>query len=228
MRRLTKMTPAEKKLGWFYWAFQLVLLPVILVLLNNHFGSPMTETELNLLFFVLNFVLLLLIFHKFIFHSCKTGILRPFRTLRWAFFGFGLYWLCSLGVGWLILDLNPEFVNVNDQSIFLMLEENYSLTVLGTVLLAPVAEELLYRGLIFGTLYERSKLLAYIASTLLFALVHIVGYITIYDLPTLLLCLLQYLPAGLCLGFAYARTGSILTPILAHIAVNQIAISSAR
>lgn len=228
MRRLTKMTSTEKKLGWFYWAFQLVLLPVILVILNEHFGSPMTEMELNLLFFVLNFILLLLIFHKFIFHSCKTGILRPFRTLRWAFFGFGLYWLCSLAVGWLILDLNPDFVNVNDQSIFLMLEENYSLTVLGTVLLAPVAEELLYRGLIFGTLYERSKLLAYVLSTLLFAVVHVVGYVSIYEPMTLLLCLLQYLPAGLCLGFAYARTGSILTPILAHIAVNQIAISSAR
>lgn len=228
MRRLTTLTPAEKKLGWFYWAFQLLLLPVILPLLNDQFGSPMTETELNLLFFVLNFVLLLLILHKFIFHSCKAGVLRPFHTLRWAIFGFALYWIYSFAVSWLILYLDPDFVNANNQYIFQMTEENYALTVLGTVLLAPVAEELMYRGLIFGTLYERSKLLAYVLSTLLFAAVHIAGYISIYDPRTLLLCLLQYLPAGLCLGLAYAKTGSILTPILAHIAINQVAISTMR
>ena len=222
------MTSVEKKLGWFYWAFQLLLLPVILNILNDHFGSPVTETELNLLFFVLNFVLLLLIFHRFIFLSCKTGILRPFRTLRLALFGFVLYWVCCYAVGHLILKLDPNFVNVNDQHIFQMTKENYSFTVLGTVLLAPVAEELLYRGLIFGTLYERSALLAYILSTLLFAMVHVVGYIGAYEPMTLLLCLLQYLPAGLCLGFAYARTGSILAPILAHIAINQVAILSMR
>lgn len=228
MRRLTPLTPAEKKLGWFYWAFQLVLLPVILTILNTHYGSPLTEMELNLLFFALNFVLLLLIFHKFIFNSCKTGILRPFRTLRWAIFGFALYWIYSFAAGWLILYLDPDFVNANNQHIFDMSQENYALTVLGTVLLAPVAEELMYRGLIFGVLYERSKILAYVLSTLLFAMVHVAGYISIYDPKTLLLCLLQYLPAGLCLGAAYAKTGSILAPVLAHIAINQVAISTMR
>lgn len=228
MNRLVSMTPAEKKLGWFYWVFQLLVLPVALVLLNNHFGAPLTETELNLLFFGLNFLLLVLIFHKFIFHSCKKGILRPFRTLRLALFGFLLYMLCSYLVSEFILRQYPDFINLNDDSIFGMLDENYSLTILGVVVLAPIAEELLYRGLIFGSLYSHSKLLAYLVSTVVFAAVHIAGYITVYQPLELLLSLLQYLPAGLCLGWVYARSGSVLTPILAHIAVNQIAISVTR
>lgn len=228
MNKLVSMSPAEKKLGWFYWAFQLLILPVAIVLLNSHFGMPLTETEVNLLYFGLNFLPLVLIFHKFIFHSCKAGLTRPLRTLWFALIGFVLYMLCSYAANWLVFYLEPDFVNMNDDSIFLMLEENYSLTVLGVVLLAPIAEELMYRGLIFGTLYSRSRFLAYLVSALLFAVVHVAGYITLYEPFELLLCTLQYLPAGLCLGWAYTRTGSILTPVLIHITVNQIAISTMR
>ena len=224
MNRLVSMSPAEKKLGWFYWAFQLLVFPVVLVILNNYFGAPLTETELNLLFFGLNFLLLLLIFHKFTFHSCKAGILRPLRTLWFAFMGFVLYSVCNYGVNRLILDRFPDFANINDTSIFNMLDENYSLTVIGVVFLAPIAEELLYRGLIFGSVRPYSKLLAYIVSSVLFAAIHVAGYITVYEPMELALCMLQYLPAGLCLGWAYSRSGSILSPILAHIAVNQFAV----
>lgn len=228
MNRLVSMSPVEKKLGWIYWAFQLLLLPVIIVLLNVYFGAPLTETEVNLLYFGLNFLLLLLIFHKFIFHSCRTGLTRPLRTVWFALIGFILYMICSYIANWAVFYLQPDFVNINDGSIFLMLEENYSITVLGVVILAPIAEELMYRGLIFGALYSRCRILAYLVSALLFAVIHVVGYITVYEPFELLLCTLQYLPAGLFLGWAYARSGSILTPILIHITVNQIAISAMR
>lgn len=228
MNRLIQMTPTEKKLGWFYWAFQLLLLPVILVLLNDHFGAPMTETELNFLFFALNFVLLLLIFHKFVFHSCGVGLRRPLRTLWSAALGFLLYQLASAIAGYMILRLQPDFINANNEAIYDMLDEQYTLIFLGTVVLAPIAEELMYRGLIFGSLYSRSRLLAYAVSSCVFAFVHIDGYITVYDTTTILLCLLQYLPAGLCLGWAYARSGSILAPALAHVLVNLISVNAMR
>ena len=53
-----------------------------------------------------------------------------------------------------------------------------------------------------------------------FALVHVVGYIGSYDALTLLLCFLQYLPAGYCLAWCYSNTGTIVTPILMHMIVN--------
>lgn len=226
--KLTSLLPVEKKLGWFYWAFQLLLLPVVLTLLNDHFGQPMTQTELNLLFFLVNFLLLLLILLRFFFRSCGAGLTRPFRTLRWAILGAVLYFACSYGIGYLISQYKPDFSNVNDQTIFAMSAEYYIPTLVGTVILAPITEELLYRGIIFGTLDQHSRLLAYIVSTVLFAAVHVVGYVTLYDIPTLLLCFAQYLPAGLCLGLAYSRSGSILTPILAHILINYVAMTYGR
>ena len=222
------MTAMEKKLGWFYWAFQLLVLPVALTLLNEHFGEPLTETELNFLFFYLNALLLAAMLHKYILVSCSYGITHPFRTLRVAVVWFGIYWLLSMAVSHVALELDPEFTNANDASIADMAAEGYTLTAIGTVFLAPIAEEIMYRGVIFGSIYHRSKLLAYIVSVVLFAAVHLVGYITVYEPAQLLLGFLQYLPAGLCLGFAYARSGSILAPVLMHIAINQIGISAMR
>ena len=67
-----------------------------------------------------------------------------------------------------------------------------------------------------------SKLLAYALSTVIFAMIHISGYIGIYDAKLLFCCFLQYIPAGLCLAWAYARADSIFAPILMHMAINVI------
>jgi len=229
MRKLPiKLTGPELKLGLVYWALQLLVLPAALPMAMEHFGWDWTPMEQNFVFFVLNFGILLLILHKFVFASCLHGITHPFRTLRFAFFGFVLYYLSSIGISHLIGYLHPEFANVNDASFAPMVAEEYTLAAIGTVVLVPVAEELMYRGLIFGGLHDRSPLLAYLVSTALFAAIHVMGYIGAYDPLTLGLCFLQYVPAGLFLARAYLRSGSILTPILIHAAVNQIAISSMR
>ena len=44
----------------------------------------------------------------------------------------------------------------------------------------------------------------------------------------LALCLLQYLPAGLCLAVAYEKSDSILCPILMHTVINAIGVYAMR
>jgi membrane protease YdiL (CAAX protease family) len=46
------------------------------------------------------------------------------------------------------------------------------------------------------------------------------GYIGQPPHSALMLCLLQYIPAGLCLCWAYERSGSLLAAILVHAATN--------
>ena len=60
----------------------------------------------------------------------------------------------------------PDFSNVNDTSIMELTQQNYTLMAIGTVLLVPVVEETLYRGVVFGSLYKRSRVAAYTVSTL--------------------------------------------------------------
>ena len=94
--------------------------------------------------------------------------------------------------------------------------------------LAPVAEEMLYRGLIFRELSQTSKAAAYLVSMAAFAAIHVLGYIGSEDLGRLVLCFIQYLPAGLCLAWTYTKADNIVAPIVVHAIVNAVAIGALR
>ena len=119
-------------------------------------------------------------------------------------------------------------MNVNDNAINSMVSQNMPLMFIGAVILAPVTEELLFRGLIFRGLYDRSPLAAHAVTMALFSLVHITGYIGHYSPARLLLCFVQYLPASLCLNLAYRYGGTLLSPILMHLLTNLAAMSVMR
>ena len=103
-----------------------------------------------------------------------------------------------------------------------------TLMFLGAVVLAPVTEELLFRGLIFRGLYDRSPLAAHLVSMGLFSLIHVSGYVGMYDAKLLFFCFLQYLAPAYCLNFAYRQSGSIISPILMHMATNLVAFLAMR
>ena len=109
-----------------------------------------------------------------------------------------------------------------------MRQESRLLVVIGTVILVPTAEECFFRGLIFRNLYGKSHWAAYLVSMLAFAFVHILGYAGQYTPLEMLMALLQYLPAGLCLAWSYTKADTIFAPIAIHAAVNFITLTSWR
>ena len=60
---------------------------------------------------------------------------------------------------------------------------------------------------------------------LVFAIIHILGYIGKYSLLELLLAVLQYLPAGLCLAWSYTKADTIFAPVIIHAVINFITIN---
>jgi len=222
------MKASEWLPGWIYFGLQLTVIPVILVVINHRAGQPFGEAELNFAFFFLNFGCTVFIFWRFLRDNGKIALKDPTQCLKGAVIGFVAYWIASIAVGALVVSIYPEFSNVNDDSIASLVQENTNLIAFATVLLVPITEELFYRGLIFRGLYNRSRVAAYAVSTLVFAAVHVVGYIGMYEPVHLLLCFAQYLPAGICLGLAYGISDSIWAPILIHICINQIGILAMR
>ncbi len=222
------LTHTEKVLGWSYWGLQLLVIPAVISLLVPIFAPGLGIVEQNFLYMAFNFVAMTAIMMGFLRKSWVVFLHRPFYTLRWAGVAYILYWVSFLVLAFLINNFVPAFQNVNDGTIALYLKENPTLTSIGVILLAPIAEELIYRGVIFGSIYDRSPFAAYALSCAVFSAVHVVGYIGQWDILTLAICFLQYIPAGFCLAWAYARTGTILAPILIHIAVNQTGILSWR
>ena len=100
--------------------------------------------------------------------------------------------------------------------------------IISTVILVPPVEECLFRGVIFRNLYGKSRLTAYIVSILAFAVIHIIGYIGKYSAIELVMAFLQYLPAGLCLAWAYTKADTIFAPIVIHALVNAVSIGLLR
>ena len=145
-----------------------------------------------------------------------------------ALAGLFLYFALNSLFTMLIVAFRPDFFNVNDRNIASLAQEHYLLMVLGTVVLVPVTEELLYRGVVFSALQKANPILAYALSILLFSAIHVIGYVGTYHWSALLLCLLQYIPAGFCLAWVYQQSGSIFTPILLHATINAIGIFSVR
>lgn len=229
MKKLSvTMTRTETLMGWIYYPIQLLVLPFLIALANLLLGNLLSDSWINIVYFSVNFLCIFLIFRHFLIENAKVAAETPFRCLRCAVVGIIAYWLLSYVVQIFILVVDPDFFNVNDAYISSITQENYSFMALGTVLLVPVAEETLYRGLIFGQLYNRNRLAAYLVSSAAFAVIHLLNYFGRYDPLLLALCFLQYLPAGLCLGWAYANADSIWAPILMHITINQIGILSMR
>lgn len=229
MKKLSVTTTHHERLwGWIYLGLQVLILPTLIYVTNLFFGLQMTDAQINFVFFALNFTCVTGIFHRFLLENGKLALRAPLFVIITVIGGYFLNGILSYGVSALILALQPEFYNVNDSFISTMVADDYKLMLIGTVFLVPITEELLYRGLIFGGLYNRSRILAYVVSTLAFGALHVYNYIGLYPPVHLLLCLLEYIPASLCLGWAYARTDSIWTPILIHMSVNYIAVSVMR
>lgn len=88
------------------------------------------------------------------------------------------------------------------------------LVVLAVVVIAPIAEEVFFRGIAFNAwLHERGRRLAYIGSASLFAVIH-----------ASLVSLLPIFLLGLALAWVYRRTRSLVAPIAMHATFNAISV----
>ena len=75
---------------------------------------------------------------------------------------------------------------------------------------------------------KHSTFQRFLCLVLAFAMVHIMGFLNVYSPLEICMAVLQYLPAGLCLAWSYAKADTIFAPILIHAAVNYITINGLR
>jgi membrane protease YdiL (CAAX protease family) len=232
MEHLRKLLPTltgkEKNIGFAYLVFQFAFLPGLLQLLGAMFSLDNNVALLNFLYFSINFICVIFIFSKYL----KKSILRvrraPRETVITALLGFAVYWLCISCISALNRTFFPGYVNLNDHQVIAVFADHPILMFLGTVILAPVAEEVLHRGLVFGTLFQKNIALAYGLSALLFSSIHVAQYVGVYQPGYVILALVQYLPAGLIFAWAYQKSGSIAAPLLIHAANNFLAVITMR
>ena len=132
---------------------------------------------------------------------------------------YGTLLLCNLVINLALLAIERTD-NPNNAAIFSMAGENLNRTAAIAVFLAPLVEEPMFRGGVFGLVRKYSRIAAYGASMLLFAVYHVWSFAA--KDPTAWLYVLQYLPAGFLLARVYEKTDSIWTGIFLHMTVNGV------
>ena len=220
------LTKSEATWGLRYLLFQLAFLPSLAWQALSLLWPQAQSVHLNLLCWSINFCAVCWIFRKYLLESSKKFTENILSSLGIVAAGFVIYQLLIIGLSALLVRLFPQFFNVNDASIAVSAQQSFPLIAFGTVVLVPIVEEVFYRGLIFGLLPKR--FLRYIVSIAIFCTIHVMGYIGYYQPLHLLICFVQYIPAGLVLAACYDFSGSIFVPTAIHMAVNAIAISSMR
>lgn len=210
--------------GVCYWPVYLFLLPNLLSWILKLSGAAISAAQgnllLNLVYFLTNFLFIIVIFHRYLYESFAPLRKNAGKFVRTIAIGFAAYYSMSLALNFLfqVFELIPE--NKNNEAVVSLIQTQRLLMGICTVVLVPITEECLCRGVIFGPIYQRRPWLAYVLSSVVFSFLHVQGYIGVQSLPVLLLSFVQYLPAGVALGWVYQRTGSIWSSIGLHAVIN--------
>ena len=217
-----KPNQQELRLGSVFFLLWLFVIPSLA-------GSlPVSSGMRNFLFYLVSFLGTALIFRKYLLGAFQSLCKHPLWSIGCAAVGFMANFAVQKLLTALYSAIYPDFLNFNDRSVINALLNAPVLMTIGVTVLVPVTEETLFRGLIFRALYDRSPVCAYLASIVAFSLIHVMGYVGKTDPVILLLSFLQYLPAGLCLCLAYRYSGTLLSSIVLHAAINAAAILTMR
>ena len=81
------MTRRETLWGWGYLLFSMFVFPFAMGLISSLLAEPLSASVVNLIYFFLNFVCVVAIFHRFLWTSAKALVAQPWRSLLFAALG---------------------------------------------------------------------------------------------------------------------------------------------
>jgi len=219
------MEKYEKIVGLIWLGVHAALLPWLLTYIYTrvlrNMNVVLTGSNLNLIYYVVSFAFVLVFLFRFLRSSFSDLLDAPFLALQSVALGYLFNYAAVFLLALLLSLVVKDAANPNQQEIVSQTKLDPNVMIVIAVLFAPIVEETLFRGVLFGTLRSKSRLLAYIVSVLLFSAYHLWHYQLEWPM---LLYLLQYIPASFALAWCYERSGSIWAPIVLHAAINFVSI----
>ena len=218
-----------EKIGGVIWLLvYMFLMSLIVTFVMTLLGYGENLVRINQVFFVVNFVITCLLFRHFLTDSLSVVMERPVRLLKGLLLGFCLYEAGQIALSLLYEVIAPDLWTANDEGVAEIASMNYGAMWAGAVLLGPLVEETLMRGLVFGNLRKKSRVLAYAVSILAFGIIHVLGYAWEMDVWTLVLNWGLYLVPSVVLAVTYEYTGTVWGPIALHMILNALSMMALR
>jgi uncharacterized protein len=140
----------------------------------------------------------------------------PLSDIKLVFAGLGAQ--IAISAAFTLIFFTPEQDTLIEDAEFNETTLSVIVTVFLIVVAAPITEETLFRGLIFGALRKSAPFwVAAVASGVIFGAVHLTsGDLAVAGILTVF---------GVILAWLYERTGSLGPPILLHMINNSLAVA---
>ena len=206
--------------GYCYLPFYVVLLAMLIEFVSGYFHLGLSTLQINICYFVINTIVVWIIFHNFLLRSLRGT--RFWELVQALILGFVLYYAGNYVLSLALHLLRITVATYNDDTVQALASENYAVMVICSVILAPMVEETLVRGLLFGSIRRKSRIGAYVVTILFFAMIHVWQYFLLYPAGKVLLSCIPYLPASVALAWTYEKAGTIWAPITLHALINAL------
>lgn len=216
-----QMTHTQTVLGWVYLPLHFLVLPLLLSAYAVYAPDGLSDVDVNLIYYTVGVAFVLVVMWSYLrrgFDTLADSLGRCALTIVAAYF---IDYVLSYGVTLLLMLLEGNLENPNNAQIMDMAQVDSGVMKGIAIFMAPIVEETLFRGVVFGSIRPGSRVLAYAVSILLFSVYHVWQYAALYGLGVYLY-VLQYIPVSFALAWSYERTGTIWTPIFFHMAYNAL------
>ena len=215
------MTRREGIAVLVYLPLHLWLIPIALLSLPQ--TASLSTLAVNIVVYTSGTLYMLLFAGRFLRRDFDPLCDHPVYCIIQIALCYCMMLACNMVLNSIFLALVPDdTVNPNNSAVMELAELEYGKTAALAIFLAPLVEEPIFRGAIFGFLRRKSRVLGYAVSMLLFAVYHVWGYA--FSEPIYWLYMLQYLPVSWLLCRCYERCNSIWGSIFLHMTVNAISI----
>ena len=218
-----RMSRTQTVLGWIYVAMHVAILPKLLDLYVAVSPRPITDAGYNMLYYGVGIAFVLLVMLGFLRRDFDV-LADNFRLCVFCIMlALIIQYAMSTAAALILMLLQSDTLeNPNNANVMEMAQGNYGVIKALTIFIAPIVEEVLFRGVVFGSIRPKSRGWAYAVSVGLFAAYHVTSYFFLDGDWRQLIYIIQYIPASVALAWAYEHSGSLWTVILYHMGNNAL------
>ncbi len=217
----SRMSKWELIAALLYLPLHVWLLPRLLTMIPA--TAELSDLNVNMLVYGIGTGYMLLVLGGFFRREFDPLCDYPMYCVFQIVLSYGMMLAFNMLLGLaMTLILPADQANPNNAAVMELAGEEFGKTAAIAVFLAPLVEEPIFRGGVFGLIRRTNRNAAYAVSMLLFALYHVWGY-ALQD-PFYWVYLLQYLPVSWLLCRCYERCNSIWGSIFLHMMINGISI----
>ena len=218
---LNTMSKPQRIAGYIYLPFHIIILPLFLNMLSTYLPGGLGDTAANLIYYGMGFAFCLICMWKYLRSAFDALIDNIATNIAALLFGGVIYFLLSYLASGVLFAIMGDSILSNDAISNLAGESSREAIALA-VFIAPIVEEVLFRGLIFGSLAPKHRRLAFIVSIGLFAFYN-VWQLALTPMDwTMFVYMILSIPMGYALAWVYEKTNSIWVPIFMHMLINII------